>query len=75
MFSVFNFSTLTTGIICDIFSGSVYGAFGLVSYRIVILRWLFMFLLSLCLNAVIAGEVFVSSDNLFQARVTEDRKE
>ena len=34
-----------------------------------------MSLLSFCLNAVIEGEVFVSSDNLFQARVTEDRKE
>ena len=34
-----------------------------------------MSLLSLCLNAVIEGEVLVSSDNLFQARVTEDRKE
>ena len=28
-----------------------------------------------CLNAVIEGGVFVSSDNLFQARVTESRKE
>ena len=34
-----------------------------------------MFLLSLCLNAVIEGEVLVSSDNLFQARATEGRKE
>ena len=31
-----------------------------------------MSLLSLCLNAVIEGDVFVS---LFQARVTEGRKE
>ena len=34
-----------------------------------------MSLLSLCLNAVIEGEVFVSSDNLFQARFTWGRKE
>ena len=34
-----------------------------------------MSVLSLCLNAVIEGEVFVSSGNLFQARVTEGRKE
>ena len=33
-----------------------------------------MSVLSLCMNAVIEGEVFVSSDNLFQARVTEGRK-
>ena len=33
-----------------------------------------MSLLSLCLNAVIEGEAFVSSDNLFQARVTEGSK-
>ena len=30
---------------------------------------------NLCLNAVIEGEVFVSSDNLFQARVTEGKIE
>ena len=30
-----------------------------------------MSLFSLCLNAVIEGDVFVSSGNLFQARVTE----
>ena len=30
-----------------------------------------MSVLSLCLNAVIKGEVFVSSGNLFQARLTE----
>ena len=34
-----------------------------------------MSLLSLCLNAGIEGEVFVLSDSLFQARVTEGRKE
>ena len=34
-----------------------------------------MSLLSLCLNVVIEGDVFVSSGNLFQARVTEGRKE
>ena len=34
-----------------------------------------MSLLSLCLNVVLEGEVFDSSDNLFQARVTEGRKE
>ena len=34
-----------------------------------------MSVLSLCLNEVIEGEVFVSSGNLFQARVTEGRKE
>ena len=34
-----------------------------------------MSLLSLCLNTVIEGEAFVSSGNLFQARVTESRKE
>ena len=34
-----------------------------------------MSLLSLCLNAVIEVEVFVSSDNLFQARITGGRKE
>ena len=34
-----------------------------------------MSLLSLCLNAVIEGEVFVSSHSLFQVRVNEDRKE
>ena len=33
-----------------------------------------MSLLSLCLNAVLECEVFVSSDSLFKARVTEDRK-
>ena len=33
-----------------------------------------MSLLSLCFNAVIEGDVFVSSGNLFQARVTEGRK-
>ena len=42
---------------------------------IIILRWLFMSVLSLRLNAAIEGEVFVSSGNLFQARVTEGRKE
>ena len=31
--------------------------------------------LSLYLNAGIEGEVLVSSDNLFQTRVTEGRKE
>ena len=31
-----------------------------------------MSVLSLCLNAVIEGEVFVSSGNLLQARVTEE---
>ena len=34
-----------------------------------------MSLLSLCLNVVIEGDVFVFSGNLFQARVTECRKE
>ena len=34
-----------------------------------------MSLLSLCLNAVIEVEVFVFSDNLFQARITGVRKE
>ena len=34
-----------------------------------------MSLLSLCLNAVVEGGFFVSSGNLFQARVTEGRKE
>ena len=33
-----------------------------------------MSVLGLCLNAVIEGEAFVSSDNLFQARVTEGSK-
>ena len=47
----------------------VNGVFGLVSYRNNIS------LLSLCLNAVIEGKVFVSSDNLFQACITEGRKE
>ena len=35
----------------------------------------FTSVLSLCLNAVIEGEVFVSSGNLIQACVTEGRKE
>ena len=34
-----------------------------------------MSLLILCLNAVIEGDVFVSSGNLFQVRVTKGRKE
>ena len=34
-----------------------------------------MSLLSLCLNAMVEGEVLVSSDNRFQARVTEGGKE
>ena len=34
-----------------------------------------MSLLSLCLNVVIEGDVFVSLGNLFQAHVTEVRKE
>ena len=34
-----------------------------------------MSVLSLCLNAVIEVEVFVSSGNLYQARDTEGRKE
>ena len=34
-----------------------------------------MSLLSLCLNAVIEGEVLVSSDNLLQVRVTVGKKE
>ena len=34
-----------------------------------------MSIFSLWLNAVIEGEVFVSSGNLFQACVTESRKE
>ena len=34
-----------------------------------------MSLLSLCLNAAIEGDVFVSSGNPFQALVTEGRKE
>ena len=34
-----------------------------------------MSLLSLCLKVVIRGDVFVSSGNLYQARVTEGRKE
>ena len=34
-----------------------------------------MSVLSLCLTAVIEGEVFVSSGSLLQARVTEGRKE
>ena len=54
----------------------VYGVFGLVSYRKNNIEVaFFMSLLSLCLNVVIEGDVFVSLGNLFQARVTEDRKE
>ena len=34
-----------------------------------------MSLLSLCLNDLIEGQALISSDSLFQARVTEDRKE
>ena len=87
MFSVFNFSTLTIGIIYGVFLRidfdveknnlvvGVYGVFGLVSYRYNHIGVFFMSLLSLCLNAVIQGDVFVSSGNLFQARVAEGRKE
>ena len=53
----------------------VYGVFGLVYYRNSNFRRLLMSLLSLCLNGGTEGEVFVSSDSLFQARVTEGRKE
>ena len=54
----------------------VYGVLGLVSYRNNNIGVaFFMSLLSLCLNAVIEGDVFVSYGNLFQARVTEGRKE
>ena len=54
----------------------VYGVFGLVSYRNNNIEVAFFTsVLSLCLDAVIEGEVFVSSGNLFQARVTEGRKE
>ena len=53
----------------------VYGVFGLVSYRNSNIGVAFMSLLSLCLNVVIESDVFVSSGTLFQARVTEIRKE
>ena len=53
----------------------VYGVLGIVSHRNNKIEVFFMSVLSLCLNAVIEGEVFVSSGNLFQACVTEGRKE
>ena len=53
----------------------MYGVFGLVSYRNKNINVAFMSLLSLCLNALIEGGVLFSSDNLFQARVNEGRKE
>ena len=53
----------------------VYGVFGLVSYRNNNIEGFFMSVLSLCLNVVIEGEALVSLGNLFQAHVTEGRKE